>query len=111
MTFTEAIDKKYITDYKIWLPSIHEDNSLLENSDYGILSYEDQKFYVDENEVVNNRGITNDVVYINKNNEVIGIKTRTHAITMYPKSHKILIISVNIIIITNFKNALLNTPA
>jgi superfamily II DNA or RNA helicase len=30
MSFTEAINKKYITDYKIWLPSIHEDNSKLE---------------------------------------------------------------------------------
>jgi len=31
MTFTEAIDNKYITDYKIWLPSIHEDNKTLDN--------------------------------------------------------------------------------
>jgi predicted helicase len=30
MSFTEAIDKKYITDYKIWLPSIHEDNKQLD---------------------------------------------------------------------------------
>jgi len=30
MSFTEAIDKKYITDYKIWLPLIHEDNSELD---------------------------------------------------------------------------------
>ena len=30
MSFTEAIDKKYITDYKIWLPSIHEDNNQLD---------------------------------------------------------------------------------
>jgi superfamily II DNA or RNA helicase len=29
MTFTEAIEKKYITDYQIWLPSIHEDNETL----------------------------------------------------------------------------------
>jgi superfamily II DNA or RNA helicase len=29
MTFTEAIENKYITDYKIWLPSIHEDNNTL----------------------------------------------------------------------------------
>jgi len=29
MTFTEAIDMKYITDYQIWLPSIHEDNITL----------------------------------------------------------------------------------
>jgi superfamily II DNA or RNA helicase len=29
MTFTEAIEKKYITDYQIWLPSIHEDNDTL----------------------------------------------------------------------------------
>lgn len=26
MTFNEAITKKYITDYKLWLPSIHENN-------------------------------------------------------------------------------------
>ena len=29
MSFNEAIEKKFITDYKIWLPSIHEDNSQL----------------------------------------------------------------------------------
>ena len=29
MSFTEAIDNKYITDYKIWLPSIHENNDKL----------------------------------------------------------------------------------
>jgi ribonuclease R len=52
------------------------DNSVLETSKYGILSYEDQKYYVNENEAVNNRGITNDIVYINETNEVIGIKSR-----------------------------------
>ena len=26
MNFNEAIENKFITDYKIWLPSIHEDN-------------------------------------------------------------------------------------
>jgi len=31
MTFTEAIENKYITDYKIWLPSLHEDNNTLNN--------------------------------------------------------------------------------
>jgi superfamily II DNA or RNA helicase len=31
MTFTYAIENKYITDYKIWLPSIHEDNKQLDN--------------------------------------------------------------------------------
>jgi superfamily II DNA or RNA helicase len=30
MTFTDAIKNKYITDYNIWLPSIHEDNKQLE---------------------------------------------------------------------------------
>ena len=30
MTFTDAITNKYITDYKIWLPSIHEDNQKLD---------------------------------------------------------------------------------
>ena len=30
MSFNEAIEKKFITDYKIWLPSIHEDNSQLD---------------------------------------------------------------------------------
>ena len=29
MTFTDAIKNNYITDYKIWLPSIHEDNTQL----------------------------------------------------------------------------------
>ena len=27
MSFTEAIEQKYITDYKLWLPSIHEDDN------------------------------------------------------------------------------------
>ena len=31
MSFNEAIDNNYITDYKIWLPSIHEDNTELLN--------------------------------------------------------------------------------
>lgn len=31
MSFTEAIKNKYITDYRIWLPSIHEDNTKLDN--------------------------------------------------------------------------------
>jgi superfamily II DNA or RNA helicase len=35
MTFTEAINKKYITDYRIFLPSIHEDNDQL-NTDLTI---------------------------------------------------------------------------
>jgi superfamily II DNA or RNA helicase len=30
MSFTDAIKNKYITDYKIWLPSIHEDNTELD---------------------------------------------------------------------------------
>ena len=31
MTFTEAIEKKYITDYQIWLPSINENNDEIIN--------------------------------------------------------------------------------
>jgi superfamily II DNA or RNA helicase len=31
MTFTDAIANKYITDYRIWLPSIHENNEELDN--------------------------------------------------------------------------------
>jgi superfamily II DNA or RNA helicase len=31
MTFTYAIANKYITDYRIWLPSIHENNEELDN--------------------------------------------------------------------------------
>ncbi len=61
---------QYYTDYL--------DNSVLENSKYGVLTYEDQKYYVYDNEVINNRAITNDIVYINENNEVIGIKSRTN---------------------------------
>jgi hypothetical protein len=30
MSFNEAIDKKYITDYRIWLPSIHEETEELD---------------------------------------------------------------------------------
>ena len=52
------------------------DNSVLENNEYGILTYEDQKYYVNDKEIINNRCITNDVVYINETNEVIGIKKR-----------------------------------
>ena len=52
------------------------DNSVLEKNEYGILTYEDQKYYVNDKEIINNRGITNDVVYINETNEVIGIKKR-----------------------------------
>jgi hypothetical protein len=29
MSFSDAIENKFITDYKIWLPSIHEDNDKL----------------------------------------------------------------------------------
>jgi ribonuclease R len=54
------------------------DNSILENYEYGILTYEDQKYYVCGNEVINNRAITNDIVYINKENEIIGIKERVN---------------------------------
>ena len=61
---------QYYTDYL--------DNSVLENSKYGVLTYEDQKYYVYDNEVINNRAITNDIVYINEKNEVIGIKSRTN---------------------------------
>ena len=30
MKFSDAISNKYITDYKIWLPSIHENNEELD---------------------------------------------------------------------------------
>jgi len=52
------------------------DNSVLLSYEYGILTYEDHKYYVNDKEIINNRGITNDIVYINENNEVIGIKKR-----------------------------------
>jgi superfamily II DNA or RNA helicase len=45
MTFTEAIEKKYICDYRIWLPSIHEDNSDLNNeliNEIGIYDIENE---------------------------------------------------------------------
>ena len=35
MNFTEAIEKKYITDYRIWIPSLHENNDKL-NKDLSI---------------------------------------------------------------------------
>jgi superfamily II DNA or RNA helicase len=41
MTFTEAIEKKYITDYRIWLPSIHEDISKL-NEELSIYEIDSQ---------------------------------------------------------------------
>jgi len=43
---------------------------------FGKLTYTDEKFYVNNLEVINNRGIINDIVYI-ENNEVIGIKERS----------------------------------
>jgi superfamily II DNA or RNA helicase len=40
MTFTEAIEKKFITDYKIWLPALHEDNTKL-NKELSIYEIDD----------------------------------------------------------------------
>jgi superfamily II DNA or RNA helicase len=40
MPFSEAIQKKYICDYRIWLPSIHEDNSEL-NTELSIYNIDD----------------------------------------------------------------------
>ena len=59
------------------------DNSVLENNEYGILTYEDQKYYVNDKEIINNRCITNDVVYINETNEVIGIKKRENKFSRF----------------------------
>lgn len=42
---------------------------------HGVLYYLDDKYYVDEIEVINNRGLHNDEVYID-NGEVVGIKKR-----------------------------------
>jgi superfamily II DNA or RNA helicase len=44
MTFTDAIANKYITDYKIWLPSIHENNKELDK---------DLSIYEIDNEIKN----------------------------------------------------------
>ena len=45
--------------------------------EYGKLEYDDNKFYVNGKEVINNRGIVNDIVYILDNN-VIAIKERVN---------------------------------
>lgn len=46
-----------------------------DNYDYGVLKNINNIYYINDNEVTNNRGINNDIVYI-KNNKVVGIKER-----------------------------------
>jgi ribonuclease R len=53
------------------------DNSLLIDKEFGKLEYEDNNYYVNGKEINNNRGITNDIVYI-ENNNVISIKERNN---------------------------------
>ena len=51
------------------------DNEQLNTLDYGILEVIDNKYYVNNNELINNRAIYGDEVYI-LNNEIVGIKKR-----------------------------------
>ena len=50
-------------------------NYIEDDLNFGKLEYMEDKFYVNKEEVLNNRALINDIVYV-KNNEVIGIKER-----------------------------------
>ena len=71
MTFNEAIEKKYITDYRIWLPSIHEDTSKLNNelNIYEIDSVIKAKCMFLFSCLLNN-GSKKCIIYCNDNNEI-----------------------------------------
>ncbi len=104
MTFNEAIlskeGNKYITDYRIWLPSIHEDNELLNNelSIYNIdnnikskcnflfinlLKHGSKKciIYCSSNEeieiMINSLNILNNFYYLEYNTQIINSDTNS----------------------------------
>ncbi len=56
----------------------HIDLNILDKTEVreGILNNIDDKYYINDIEVINNRGIFNDIVYINSDNNVISIKER-----------------------------------
>ena len=71
MNFTEAISKKYITDYRIWLPSISEDNSGLtqELSIYNIeATIKNKLIYLFS--CILNTGVRKTIVYCSDTKEI-----------------------------------------
>lgn len=76
MSFSEAIEKKYITDYKIWLPAIHEKNTALKNelSIYEIDSkIKDLLIYLYS--CLTNNGSRKTIIYCRDINEVNSMMT------------------------------------
>ena len=71
MSFSEAIARKFITDYRIWLPSIHEDNNQLTNelSIYEIDNYIKAKCVFFFSCLLNN-GSKKCIVYCQHTNEI-----------------------------------------
>ena len=54
----------------------YENYNFDKNTNFGLLKNINNIFYIDDTEIINNRGINNDIVYI-KNNKVVGIKERS----------------------------------
>ena len=71
MNFTDAITNKYITDYKIWIPSINEDNSQLlkELSIYNIDNINKSKCNFLFISIIKT-GIKKCIIYCQDNNEI-----------------------------------------
>ena len=71
MSFSKAIETKYITDYKLWLPSIHEDNDQLnqELSSYDINSMIKAKCQFLFQSILNT-GIRKCIIYCVDTNEI-----------------------------------------
>jgi exoribonuclease R len=59
--------------------NFEKDKIILSECEYGILEKAENIFYVKNKEVINNRGIINDIVFIKENN-VINIKERNNSI-------------------------------
>jgi len=74
MNFNEAIDNKYITDYKIWLPSIHENNDDLiqELSIYEIDNLIKNRCIYLYSCIINN-GSRKTIIYCKDNNDMIAL--------------------------------------
>ena len=53
----------------------YEEYNFDNNTKYGLLEFINYTYKVNNNEIINNRAIHNDIVYI-ENNKVVGIKTR-----------------------------------
>ena len=84
MTFTEAIQKKYITDYQIWLPSISENNDELINdlTIYSIDHVIKAKCIFFFSCLVNN-GSRKCIIYCIDNNELENMKESMNKLNEY----------------------------